>query len=186
MISGRGIAQLFNDGVVISFYGDKYSAIGVYRVGGVVPIQVVILAVTLAIALFIIHKTTFGCRVQAIGDNKQASWLAGVDTTLALIAVYVTNALLAGLAAAFETLRMCSADPNNIGKAIELDCIAAVALGGTSMAGGRARLAGTIVGALVMQLITTMVNMNNVPFAFSLVIKAVIIVIALYAQRESP
>jgi ribose transport system permease protein len=185
MISGRGIAQLFNDGVVISFYGDEYSAIGVYRIGGLVPIQVVILAAAAALAMFLMRRTTFGCYVQAVGDNKQATYLAGVNTALVIVSVYVANALLAGLAASFETLRMCSADPNNIGKAIELDCIAAVAVGGTSMTGGRARLIGTITGALVMQLITTMVNMNNVPFAFSLVIKAAIIIVALYAQKEA-
>jgi ribose transport system permease protein len=185
MISGRGIAQLFNDGVVISFYGDEYSAMGIYRVGGLIPIQVVIIAVTLVIAIFLLRRTVFGLFVQAVGDNRQAAYLSGVNTISVIIAVYVINALLAGFAASFETLRMCSADPNNIGKAIELDCIAAVALGGTSMSGGKARLMGTIVGALVMQLVTTMVNMNNVPFAWSLVIKAAIIIAALYAQKES-
>jgi ribose transport system permease protein len=79
---------------------------------------------------------------------------------------------------------MCSADPNNIGKAIELDCIAAVAVGGSSMSGGKANLGGTIAGTLVMQLITTMVNMNNIPYAYSLVIKSAIIIIALYLQKD--
>jgi ribose transport system permease protein len=185
MISGRGIAQQFNDGVVISFYGDAYSAIGVYRIGGLVPIQVVIVIITVLAALFLLNYTTFGCYVQASGDNAKATYLAGVNTVVIILTVYVVSALLAGFAAAFETLRMCSADPNNIGKAIELDCIAAVAVGGTSMAGGKAKLLGTITGALVMQLITTMVNMNNVPFAFSLVIKAAIIVAALYSQKDA-
>jgi ribose transport system permease protein len=184
MISGRGIAQQFNDGVVISFYGDEYSAIGVYRIGGLVPVQVLIILVTLAIALFLLRKTIFGRYVQAVGDNVKVAYLTGVKTVTVIISVYVFNALLSGLAASFETMRMCSADPNNIGKAIELDCIAAVAVGGTAMSGGKARLMGTIVGALVMQLITTMVNMNNVPYAFSLVIKSVIIIAALYLQKD--
>jgi ribose transport system permease protein len=185
MISGRGIAQLFNDGVVISFYGDTYSAIGLYRIAGIIPVQVVIIAVTAIIALFILKRTTFGCYIQAVGDNIRASHLAGINTVGVLISVYIISALLAGLAASFETMRMLSADPNNIGKAIELDCIAAVAVGGASMSGGRAKIIGTITGTLIMQLITTMVNMNNVPYAFSLVIKSAIIVFALYLQKDA-
>jgi ribose transport system permease protein len=185
MISGRGIAQQFNDGVVISFYGDKYSAMGTYRIGGVIPVQVIIIGITALIALFVLKKTTFGCYVQAVGDNKKATFLAGINTVAVIIASYVISALLAGFAASMETLRMCSADPNNIGKAIELDCIAAVAVGGASMSGGKAKLAGTIAGAMIMQLITTMVNMNNVPYAFSLVIKSAIIIIALYLQKDT-
>jgi ribose transport system permease protein len=186
MISGRGIAQLFNDGVVISFYGDAYSAIGLRRIGGIVPVQVVIVAVTAIIALFVLKRTVFGRYVQATGDNIQASYLAGINTAGVLIAVYVISALLAGLAASFETMRMLSADPNNIGKAIELDCIAAVAVGGASMSGGKAKIIGSIAGTLIMQLITTMVNMNNIPYAFSLVIKSAIIVFALYLQKDAP
>jgi ribose transport system permease protein len=185
MISGRGIAQLFNDGVVISFYGDTYAVIGLYRIGGVIPVQIGIVAVVAVLALFILKRTTFGCYIQAVGDNIRASYLAGINTVLVLISVYVINALLAGFAASFETMRMLSADPNNIGKAIELDCIAAVAVGGTSMSGGRAKIAGTIIGTVIMQLITTMVNMNNVPYAFSLIIKSAIIVLALYLRKDA-
>ncbi|MDR0719193.1 MAG: ABC transporter permease [Treponema sp.] len=185
MISGRGIAQLFNDGVVISFYGDTYAAIGLYRIGGIIPVQVAIIAVVAVLALFILKRTTFGCYIQAVGDNIRASYLAGINTILVIISVYVISALLSGLAASFETMRMLSADPNNIGKAIELDCIAAVAVGGTSMSGGRAKIIGTIIGTLIMQLITTMVNMNNVPYAFSLIIKSAIIVFALYLRKDA-
>ena len=131
-----------------------------YRIGGVLPIQVVLILAVLALMLFITYKTSFGRYVQAVGDNRSASNLSGVNTVLVLIAV------------------------NNIGDGIELDCVAAVAVGGTSMAGGRARMMGTLAGALVMQLITTMVNMNNVAYAYSLVIKSAIIVLALYLQKK--
>jgi ribose transport system permease protein len=185
MISGRGIAQQFNDGVVISFYNDKYSAIGIYRIGGLIPVQVFIIIVTFLIALFLLKRTGFGRYIQATGDNIKVAHLTGVRTGTVIIFVYVFNAFLSGLAASFETMRMCSADPNNIGKAIELDCIAAVAVGGTAMTGGKARLGGTITGALVMQLIATMVNMNNIPYAFSLVIKSGIIIAALYLGKDT-
>lgn len=184
MVSGRGIAQLVNDGVVISFYGNSYADLGMYRIGGVLPIQVVIIVAVAAVILFVVRRTSFGCYIQAVGDNDQTARLTGVKTTLIIILAYVICALLAGFAASFETLRLCSADPNNIGNNIELDCIAAVAVGGTSMNGGKAQISGTITGALVMQLVTIMVNMNNISYAYSLIIKSGIIIAALYLQRR--
>lgn len=184
MISGRGIAQQFNDGVVISFYGNHYAELGTYRIGGVLPVQVVVIALVLTGTLFLVKKTVFGRFIQAVGDNDKASGLMGINTAAVLIGSYVMCALLAGGAAVLETLRVCSADPNNIGNSIELDCIAAVAIGGTSMSGGRAVVMGTLVGALVMQVITTMMNMNNIFYAYALVVKSAIIVAALYLQRE--
>ena len=184
MISGRGIAQQFNNGVVISFYGNHYAELGTYRIGGVLPIQVVVIALVLAGTLFLVKKTVFGRFIQAVGDNEKASGLMGINTAAVLIGSYVMCALLAGGAAVLETLRVCSADPNNIGNSIELDCIAAVAIGGTSMSGGKAVVVGTLIGALVMQGITTMMNMNNIFYAYALVVKSAIIVVALYLQRE--
>lgn len=184
MISGRGIAQQFNNGVVISFYGNHYAELGTYRIGGVLPIQVVVIALVLAGTLFLVKKTVFGRFIQAVGDNEKASGLMGINTAAVLIGSYVMCALLAGGAAVLETLRVCSADPNNIGNSIELDCIAAVAIGGTSMSGGKAVVVGTLIGALVMQVITTMMNMNNIFYAYALVVKSAIIVVALYLQRE--
>ncbi|MBQ1310915.1 MAG: ABC transporter permease [Blautia sp.] len=185
MIAGRGIAQQFNNGVVLSFYGNPFAQIGIYRIAGKVPIQLPMAAAAVLIILFVVRKTAFGTYVQAVGDNKTASRLVGLRTSRVLIITYVSCALLAGLAACFETLRLCSADPNNIGSGIELDCVAAVAIGGTKMSGGKAVIWGTVVGALVMQLITTMMNMNNIFYAYGLVIKAVIIILALYLQREN-
>lgn len=184
MIAGRGIAQQFNDGTVISFYGNKYTELGSLRIGGVLPVQVVMLVIVFGIMLFIAKKTTFGKYLQATGENIETSRLSGVNTVAVIIAAYVICAVLAGAASIMETLRICAADPNNIGQSIELDCVAAVAVGGASMSGGTVRLGGTVTGAIVMQLITTMVNMNNINYSYSLVIKAVIIIVALYLQRE--
>ena len=183
MIAGRGIAQQFNNGTVISFYGNKYADIGLYRIGGVVPIQFLFAVIFIGLISFLARRTSFGTYVQAIGDNRQASFLVGLRNSRVLIITYVLCAVLAGLVACFETLRLCSADPNNIGSGIELDCIAAVAIGGTSMSGGKVVVWGTVIGALVMQLITMMMNMNNIFYAYGLVIKAVIIILALYLQR---
>lgn len=181
-IAGRGIAQQVNNGAVLSFYGNAYTDMGVYRLFGAIPIQVIIILLTVAVMVFVINNTVFGTYVQAIGDNRSASHLAGINTVGTLIAVYAITALLTGSASVMETLRLCSADPNNIGNSIELDCIAAVAVGGTSMAGGKAKIVGTLIGAFIMQIITTMVNMNNIQYEYSLVVKSAIIIVALYLQ----
>jgi len=183
-ISGRGIAQQLVNGGVISFYGNKYAEFGVLRLFNVLPVQVLMIAVLAAAIVFITKKTTLGMQLQAIGDNRNASRFSGIHTVGTLIAVYVICALLAGGAAIMETLRQCSADPNNMGASIELNCIAAVTVGGTSMSGGKAKIGGSLVGALIMQVITTMVNMNNIQFEYSLIIKSAIIIAALYLQHK--
>ena len=185
MMSGRGIAQLVNDAMIISFYDNAFTEIGLYKIAGQIPIQVVILLIMFFICRFIIQNTTFGKNIEAIGDNRTAARLVGVDMVKTIIIVYVMSALLTGTAAIFETARICAADPNTIGRNIEMDCIAAVAIGGTSMNGGRLRLTGTVIGALIIQFITTMVNMNNIQYAYSLIIKAAIILIVLYIQNRN-
>ena len=77
-----------------------------------------------------------------------------------------------------------AADANTLGNLAELDAIASVAVGGTSMAGGRARVLGTVIGALIMQLINITVNMNNITYEYAQILKAIIIVLAVYIQRE--
>ena len=183
-IAGRGIAQLMNNGGTIVFYGNTFTEIGLYRVGGLVPVQLFVSILFVWIIAFLLKKTTFGYYVQGIGENGKAARLSGIRTAQVLISVYVISALLAGMAGLFECSRASCADPNAIGQLAEMDAIAAVAIGGTSMNGGKARIMGTIFGALIIQLISIMVNMNNIPFAYSRIFKAAIIILAVYLQRE--
>lgn len=183
-IAGRGIAQLMNAGGTIVFYNNGFSQLGLFRVGGVVPIQLFVAAFFIVTVAFLLKKTTFGYYVQGIGENPRASRLSGVRTTGVLLAIYMISAGLAGLAGLFECSRASCADPNSIGILAELDAIAAVAVGGTSMNGGKAHIVGTIFGALIITLISITVNMNNIPFAYSRIFKAVIIIVAVYLQKE--
>ena len=82
-----------------------------------------------------------------------------------------------------ETARLYASDANTLGKAIEMDAISAVAIGGTSMIGGKPNIVGTIFGVIIVQVLTTMVNMNNISYQYSRVLKAIVIVVALYGQR---
>ncbi len=182
-IAGRGIAQVLNDGKIISFYDNGFTDIGLFKIAGI-PIQVFIALILSAVMIFVVKNTRFGFNVQAIGENARASTLVGINTRWTLMMTYVLIAVLAGIASVIDTSRIGSADPNSIGSEIEISAIAAVAIGGTSLSGGKIYLVGAVIGALVMQLITVTINMNNIPHAYSLVVKAAVVLAAVYLQRD--
>jgi ribose/xylose/arabinose/galactoside ABC-type transport system permease subunit len=184
LIAGRGIAQIPSEGRLVEFRGryPAFEALGAGHVGPV-PIQVLVMLAVVAAAIFIMRATSFGRYIVAVGGNESASRLAGVKVHRTKITVYALSGLLAGLAGLIESARGGASDPSNVGLNIELDAIAAVVIGGTSLTGGRATIVGTVIGALMMQVITTSFNMQGIQFSWSLVIKAAIIIIAVYVQR---
>ncbi len=185
MMVARGFAQVINDAKTLRLDDPEFAQLGTAKIGGVVPSQLLIIAIVVVVVYFIADKTVFGHRIQAIGDNSRAASLSGINIVRNIILVYVVSSVLAGFAGVVEVARLGTADANGIGKLMELDAIAAVAIGGTRMTGGRARVLGTVFGALVMQLITITVNMNNIPFEAAQVIKSIVIILAVFLQRES-
>jgi ribose/xylose/arabinose/galactoside ABC-type transport system permease subunit len=183
LISGRGVAQvLSNGGQLIPFSNAAFEYLGSGKVAGV-PVQVIVMALVVGLAVFAMRVTPFGRYVAAVGGNEAASRLAGVRVHRTKIIVYTLSGLLAGLAGLIETARLGASDAQKVGLNIELDAIAATVVGGTPLTGGRATILGTLVGALIMQVITTGFVMNGISYAWSLVIKAAIIVVAVYIQR---
>ena len=182
LISGRGVAQVINGGQLIPFSNPAFEWLGRGQVAGV-PVQVLLMLLAVAAAIFFMRMTVFGRYVVAVGGNEPAARLAGIKVARTKVTVYALSGLLAGLAGLIETARQGASDAPNIGLNIELDAIAATVVGGTPLTGGRATIVGTLVGALIMQIITTSFNMNGVPYAWSLVIKAAIIIVAVYVQR---
>jgi ribose/xylose/arabinose/galactoside ABC-type transport system permease subunit len=182
LIAGRGVAQVMSDGQLIPFSDPTFEYLGRGRVGPV-PFQVLVTALVVAGAFVLTRRTSFGRYVIAVGGNEAAARIAGVKIHRTKIAVYAISGLLAGIAGLIEAARLGASDAAKVGVNIELDAIAAVVVGGTSLSGGRATIAGTLVGALMMQVITTSFNMRLIPFSWSLVIKAAIILVAVYIQR---
>ena len=183
LISGRGVAQvLSNGGQLIPFSNASFEYLGGGKLAGV-PVQVLVMALVVGLAVFVMRATPFGRYVAAVGGNEAASRLAGIRVHRTKITVYTLSGLLAGLAGLIETARLGASDAQKVGLNIELDAIAATVVGGTPLTGGRATVLGTLVGALIMQVITTGFVMNGISYAWSLVIKAAIIVVAVYIQR---
>jgi galactofuranose transport system permease protein len=183
LIAGRGLAQvLSNDGQLVPVRDATLEVLGRGRLGPI-PIPVIIAALVVGLAVVALRSTPFGRYVLAAGGNAEAARLAGVPVRRTIITVYAVSALLAGLAGVLEASRLGASDAAKIGLNIELDAIAATVVGGTALTGGRATIIGTVVGALVMQVIATSFNMLLIPYAWSLVLKAAIIVVAVYFQR---
>ena len=185
LIAGRGLAQvLSNDGQLVPIRSAAALAFGRDRIGPV-PIPVIVAVVVVAIAAFALRSTPWGRYVLAVGGNPAAARLAGVPVRRTIISVYAISGFLAGLAGLLEASRLGASDAAKIGLNVELDAIAATVVGGTALTGGRATILGTVIGALVMQVIATSFNMLLIPYAWSLVLKAAIIVVAVWFQRPT-
>ncbi len=181
-VGGRGLAQVLVGGQLQIVSDPAFLALGQADLFGV-PVPVIIAAALALVVGLVMRKTTFGRYVLAIGGNRAASYLSGHPVRGVLVAVYAISAALATVAGILATARLSAGDPSTIGILVELDAIAAVVIGGTPLSGGKVSIAGTVVGALVMQVITATFIMNDLPFTYAQMLKAVIILLAVYIQR---
>jgi ribose/xylose/arabinose/galactoside ABC-type transport system permease subunit len=183
-IAGRGIAQVVTNGNLQVFKNPGFQLIAMGHVAGV-PAQVVLMLIIAALAFALMRFTMFGRHVLAVGGNEKAARLAGIPVKRIKILVYTLSGALAGLAGLVVVARNSASDANLVGLGMELDAIAAVAVGGSLLTGGRANIFGTLLGALVIQLVRYTLLANGVPDAAALVVKAALIVIAVYVQQRA-
>ncbi|HET7234334.1 MAG TPA: ABC transporter permease [Longimicrobium sp.] len=183
LLAGRGLAQVINrDGALLTIDDPEFLVLGRGHLGPL-PVQVLIAAVVVALAVFLLRSTPFGRYVLAAGGNPAAARLAGVPVNRTIVSVYALSGVLAAMAGLIEASRLGASAAARIGQGAELDAIAAVVVGGTLLSGGRATLLGTVVGALIMQVIATSFNMLLIPYSWALAFKALIILVAVYLQR---
>jgi galactofuranose transport system permease protein len=182
-IAGRGIAQVMTNGNLQPFKLPQFQFIGLGRVLGV-PVQVIIMLVVAAIAAWALRNTVFGRQLLAIGGNERAAVLSGIPVKRVKTFAYAISGALAGIAGLIVIAINSASDANLVGLGMELDAIAAVAVGGTLLAGGRASVTGTVLGALIIQLVRYTLLANGVPDAAALVVKAGIIVLAVWLQQQ--
>ncbi|WP_225026751.1 ABC transporter permease [Xinfangfangia pollutisoli] len=181
MTMGRGVAQLITEGRILTFTDPGFAFIGSGSVLGLPVPTWIWLAVLLGTAL-LVRRTALGLLIEAVGINRRASALAGVNATVLLIAVYVAVGLCAALAGLIVTADIRGADANNAGLWLELDAILAVVIGGNSLLGGRFSLLASVIGALIIQTITVGIRLAGFPAEYNLVIKAVLVVVILVLQ----
>ncbi len=182
-IAGRGIAQVVTDGSLQAFNNPAFQWIALGRVAGV-PFQILLMLALVAIFTWIVRKTLFGKYLLVTGGNEEAAYLSGIPTARVKMIAYTACAALAGLAGLISISVNSSSDANVVGLGVELDAIAAVAVGGTALTGGKAYITGTLIGALIIQLLRYTLLAHGIPDAAALVLKAAIIIAAVYVQRK--
>ena len=181
MTMGRGIAQLITEGRILTFTDPGFAFFGSGSFLGL-PVPAWLWLATGLGAALVMRRTALGLLVEAIGINRRASALAGVDATVLLIAVYVVSGLCAALAGIVVTADIRGADANNAGLWLELDAILAVVIGGNSLLGGRFSILASLLGALIIQTIDTGILLAGFPSEYNLVIKAGLVVVILVLQ----
>ncbi|MEV0417345.1 ABC transporter permease [Streptosporangium canum] len=184
MVAGRGLAQLITDGQIITVNSGPYKLIG----GGywlTLPFGILIVLAVLALTAVLTRRLALGLLIESVGGNAEASRLAGIRSRGVIIAVYTFAALCAGVAGLMISSNVSSADGNNAGLWIELDAILAVVIGGTSLAGGRFSLGGTVLGALIIQTLTTTIYSIGVPPETTLLFKALVVTVVCLLQSPA-
>lgn len=189
MLSLRGAAQVMCGGRDIYFnklgdVGAQFSRLGSFKIAGILPVQIMPILLAVFVVWFIVDKMVIGHQIQAVGDSIKSSSLVGINTVKTMMIVYGLSGFFSAWAGIFQAAKVSVAAGSSLGQLAELDAIAATVIGGTPMTGGKAHVFGTVVGALIMQMITLTCVMNNIPSQYAQVVKAIIIVFAVYIQRE--
>ena len=184
MVAGRGIAQLITDGTIITFDDPYLNFIG----NGhflTLPFTTWIAATLFTTVALLTRKTALGLFVESVGNNEKASCYAGIEARGVKWLVYAVSGFCAGVAGLMVSSNIKCADANHAGLYLELDAILATVIGGTSMAGGRFYLSGSLVGAVLIQTVATMMYANDVNPAIVAVPKAVIVIVVCLLQSET-
>ncbi len=177
----RGGTMLWTGGFPITGLGDTFAFIGTGWFLGI-PMPVWITAVVVVIAIVITNKTVFGRHIYAIGGNESAARLSGININKVKIWVYAIAGILAAVGGIILTSRLDSAQPN-AGMSYELDSIAAVVIGGTSLSGGRGSIMGTVQGALIIGVLNSGLVLLNVSPFWQQIIKGLVILVAVIMDR---
>ncbi|NML34466.1 ABC transporter permease [Paraburkholderia antibiotica] len=179
----RGLALIYTGGYPIDGLPDSFSFLGDGVVAGI-KLPILIMLLTYGIAFVLLNMAPFGRYVYAIGGNEEAARLSGVRVSRYKLLVYALSGLTAGIAGIVLASRITSGQPG-AGVGFELDAIAAVVMGGTSIAGGRGAILGTLVGALLLGVLNNGLNIMGVSPYLQLIVKGGIVLLAIFISREA-
>jgi len=183
MVAGRGIAQITTNGKQFTTGYTPFQFIG----GGslfTIPMPIIICAVIVAAVMLFTRKTAFGMFVESVGVNRSASRVSGLRSDVIIMIAYMLTGFLSGISGLIASSRVSSCDSNNLGLNYEMDAILSVVIGGTSMSGGKFSLTGTVIGALIIRTITSLVLYFGVVSEAIMAFKAMIIAVVIILQSE--
>lgn len=188
--AGRGIAQLISSdgdriGIILYVRMESFKYIGGFIPGCVVPTPIFIAAAFVAVTMLLLKKTALSTYIQTVGINPKAGRLVGINSVLVMFFCYVYCGLCSGVAGTIAASRIYSSDANNIGLNMELDAILAVALGGNSLGGGKFNLAGSVIGAITIQALSTGLYAMGVKADQLPVYKAVVVILIVLFQSPA-
>lgn len=183
MMTGRGIAKVITGGQNTSARSDGFAWISTGTVLGFPVAFVIAIAIVVLVAL-LVRRSALGMTIESVGINQRASRMAGIKPVYILFSVYVIGGLLAGMAGIFATANVMTVEVAKTGQDMEMDAILAVVIGGTSLAGGRFSLGGSVIGAMLITTLNRTVTFLNVPSAATPAFKAVVIIIVCLLQSE--
>ena len=183
----RGATMVYTDGRPMSTFGgqasEAFASIGTGYLFGI-PAPIYLMALTFAVAWYVLNHTRLGRYVYALGGNESATQLSGINVDRIKLAVYSISGAMSALAGIIVTSRLASAQPT-AGASYELDAIAAVVLGGTSLTGGKGRIMGTLVGVLIIGILNNALNLLNVSSYYQLIAKALVILLAVLVDTKA-
>ncbi len=179
----RGVTYVYTNGIPISGLSSGFMFIGNYRFLEV-PFPVFIVILIFLITWYVINQTRFGRYVYALGGNEDSARLTGINTDSVKTIVYILSGVFAAISGVIVTSRIGSASPN-AGSGYEMDAIAAVVLGGTSMAGGEGTIIGSIIGAMIIGVLNNGLNLLNVSPFYQSIVKGVVILLAVMMDKKN-
>lgn len=187
MLILRGTTQVYTKGSPISTgtndNSEMFEWIAFGRVFGI-PVPIIIMIIVFAAAWYLLKYTRLGRYIYALGGNESATQLSGINVDKVKIIVYAMSGLLCAVASTIEVSRLSSAQPT-AGTGYEMDAIAAVVLGGTSMSGGRGKIIGTLIGALILGFLNNGLNMLGVDAYYQMIVKGVVILLAVLVDKKT-
>jgi rhamnose transport system permease protein len=178
----RGLAYIISDAGAVSDFPRWFAYIGQYYVAGYVPLQLIIFAAAAVLMIVVLNRSRFGRYVSGIGTNIRTSEFSGVPVKRVIMSVYVIAGLLVAIAALIYTSRVSTARAN-AGMGLELQAIAAVVLGGTSIKGGTGSVIGTVLGVLILAFLAQGLTLAGVSSAIALAIQGVVLIAAILANE---
>jgi simple sugar transport system permease protein len=184
MVAGRGVAQLVTGGQIITFSNESFSYIGNGTLIGL-PFPIIIALVMFGLTALLTRKTAIGLFVESVGDNEVASRYSGLNSGQIKLLTYIFSGFCAAIAGIVAAANIKGADANNAGLFLELDAILAAVVGGTALTGGRFSLVGAMIGALLIQTLTTTMYMRDVSAEVAPLPKAIVIIVVCLLQSET-